>query len=282
VDTKPRDELQVDGGGDAGLPLVTVVTPCLNQARFLEEAVRSVLEQDYPRIEHIVVDGGSTDGSVEILRRYDHVRWISEQDKGQSDALRKGFALARGEIYGWLNADDMYLPGAVSAAVARLKSGVYGLVYGGYRVVHENGEAAFEIPAHPFDFEMLLDAKNFVPQPSAFFTREAYEAVSGVDARYHYAMDYDLWVRIGRRFQVGVIDGMLSCFRFQSESKSVTAADRFYPEMRKISRRNGGRFFSRMYLDRLPQRRPALFKLVLVYRLLRRGDLRALARRERA
>jgi glycosyltransferase involved in cell wall biosynthesis len=255
----------------AELPLVTVVTPCLNQARFVEEAVRSVREQDYPRIEHVVVDGGSTDGSLEILRRCDHIRLISEPDDGQADALRKGFALANGEIFGWLNADDAYLPGAVSAAVAKLRSGDFGLVYGGYRVVHENGETAFEVPPHPFDFETLLDAKNFVPQPSAFFTREAYEAVSGIDPRYHYAMDYDLWVRIGRRFNVGVIDGILSCFRFHTESKSVSAADSFYPEMRKISRRSGGRFFSRMYLDRLPERRPVAFKLVLVYRRLRRG-----------
>ena len=258
------------------LPLVTVVTPCLNQARFLEEAVRSVLEQDYPRVEHIVVDGGSTDGSVDILRRYDHLRWISEPDRGQSDALRKGFALARGSIFGWINADDFYLPGAISAGVAALQSGDYGLVYGGYRVVHENGETAFDIPAHPFDFELLLDSKNFVSQQSAFFTREAYEAVSGIDLRYHYAMDYDLWVRIGRRFNVGVIDGILSCFRFQSESKSVTAADRFYPEVRKISRRNGGRFFSRLYMDKLPERRPMLFRAVIVYRHLRRGEVRTL------
>lgn len=251
------------------LPLVTVVTPCLNQGRFVDEAVRSVLDQDYPRIEHVVVDGGSTDGTLETLRRYDHIRLISEPDDGQADALRKGFAIASGELFGWLNADDSYLPGAISAAVQKLQSREYGLVYGGYRVVRENGETAFEVPPHPFDFDLLLDAKNFVPQPSAFFTREAYEAVSGVDARYHYAMDYDLWVRIGRRFDVGVIDGILSCFRFQSESKSVTAAEQFYPEMRRISRRNGGRFFSRMYLDRLPERRPALFKLVVAYRRLR-------------
>ena len=93
---------------------------------------------------------------------------------GLKDVL---LTLAQGEIFGWLNADDMYLPGGVSAAVARLRSGDYGLVYGGYRVVHENGETAFEVPPHPFDFDTLLDAKNFVPQPSTFFTREAYEAV---------------------------------------------------------------------------------------------------------
>lgn len=249
---------------------MTVVTPCLDQARFLEDAIASVHAQDYPRIEHLVVDGGSTDGSVDVLRRHDDVRWISEPDDGQADALRKGFALAHGDVFGWLNADDVYLPGAVSSAVARLREGGVGLVYGGYRVLNEDGGVAFEIPPHPFDFALLLDAKNFVPQPSAFFTREAYEAVSGIDARYHYAMDYDLWVRIARRFGVGVVDGILSGFRFQTESKSVTAAERFYPEMRRISRRNGGAFFSPLYLHHLPERNPLLFKLVLAFRRLRR------------
>ena len=251
------------------VPLVTVVTPCLNQARFLEEAIHSVLEQDHPRIEHVVVDGGSTDGSLDVLARYDHVTWVSEPDRGQSDALRKGFELAHGSIFGWLNADDVYLPGAVSRSVAALRSSGAGLAYGGYRVLHENGETAFDIDAHAFDFDLLLNSKNFVPQPSAFFTRDAYEAVGGVDARYHYAMDYDLWVRIAKRYPVTVVDGLLSGFRFQQESKSVVDADRFYPEMRAISRRNGGRFFSPMYLHRLPERSPLAFKFVIAFRRLR-------------
>lgn len=195
---------------------------------------------------------------------------MSERDRGQADALRKGFALARGEVLGWLNADDVYLPGAVTAAVAALGPSAAGLAYGGYRVLHESGEVAFEVPPHPFDFDMLLDAKNFVPQPSAYFTREAYETVGGIDPGYHYALDYDLWIRIGRAFPVVMIDGILSGFRFQAESKSVTAADRFYPEMRQISRRNGGRFFSRMFLHRLPDRHPHLFRAVTVFRFVRR------------
>ena len=260
-------------------PLVSIVTPSLNQAAFLEAAVRSVLEQDYPRIEHIVVDGGSTDGTIEILHRYSTVRWLSEPDSGQADALRKGFALAKGAVFGWLNADDVYLANAVSAAVEAIHSSAAGLAYGGYQVLNEGGDLAFEIPPHPFDCEMLLDAKNFIPQPSAFFTREAYESAGGVDPRYHYAMDYDLWVRIGRRFPVAVIDGILSGFRFQAESKSVTEADRFYPEMRRISRRNGGRFLSRMFLHRLPDRHPHLFKAVIVARVVRDGARAALGGR---
>ena len=103
-------------------PLVSVVTPSLNQAAYIEEAILSVREQDYPRIEHIVVDGGSTDGTLEILRRHPHVVWSSEPDEGQADALNKGFARARGTVLGWLNADDRYLPGAVSAARTSLRA----------------------------------------------------------------------------------------------------------------------------------------------------------------
>src|SRR5688572_1037654 len=107
--------------GPAELPLVSIVTPSLNQGRYLDEAIRSVQGQDYPRLEHVVVDGGSTDETLDVLRRHPHLRWVSEPDGGQSDAVNKGFRLARGEIFGWLNADDYYLPGAVAAAVAVLR-----------------------------------------------------------------------------------------------------------------------------------------------------------------
>jgi glycosyltransferase involved in cell wall biosynthesis len=109
------------------LPLVSIVTPSLSQGEFIEEAILSVLEQDYPRIEHIVVDGGSTDGTLDVLHRYQHLRWVSEPDGGQADALNKGFGMAHGEIYGWLNSDDLYLPGAISAAVEVMRTTECGL-----------------------------------------------------------------------------------------------------------------------------------------------------------
>ena len=111
-------------------PLVSVVTPSFNQAAFIEETIQSVLKQDYPHIEHIVVDGGSTDGTVDILQRYPHLRWISEPDCGQSDALNKGFAMARGEILGWLNSDDTYNAGGVSTGLhCEVSHPVLALVY---------------------------------------------------------------------------------------------------------------------------------------------------------
>jgi glycosyltransferase involved in cell wall biosynthesis len=255
------------------LPLVSVVTPSLNQGRFVEEAIVSVRDQDYPRIEHIVVDGGSTDDTLEVLRRHPHLRWLSERDSGQADALNKGFAMAGGSVFGWLNADDLYLPGAVRLAVEALRESGAGLVYGGYRVLREDGSTAFDLPAHPFDYPALLEEKNYVPQPSAFFLREAFEAVSGLDPRYHYGLDYDLWLRIAQRFDVTVVDELLSCFRFHPEAKSGKEADRFFPELHRISRRNGGRFFSPMYVHRLPERRPWLFRALLLARLVRRRDL---------
>ncbi|HOW91535.1 MAG TPA: glycosyltransferase family 2 protein, partial [Anaerolineaceae bacterium] len=115
------------------LPLVSIVTPSFNQVDYLEETMRSVLEQDYPRVEYIVIDGGSTDGSVEIIRKYaDRLAyWVSEKDRGQTDAVNKGYAVAKGSILGWLNSDDTYKPGAISAAVEFLVNHPqFGLVYG--------------------------------------------------------------------------------------------------------------------------------------------------------
>lgn len=251
-------------------PLVSIVTPTLNQARYLEETIRSVEEQDYPRLEHLVVDGGSTDGTLEVLHRHPQLRWISEPDGGQADAIRKGFGLAHGRILAWLNSDDLYLPGAVAAAVEAL-SGDCALAYGGWRQIDEHGALLKEIPPKAWDYPTLLERANFVPQPAAFFTREAYEAVGGIDTRYRYAMDLDLWLRLGRRYEVCRVDRVLAAFRFHSESKTVAEYDSFAREVVQASRRNGGRRFSSYYLDYyLPRSRPWLFRALLAYRRVRR------------
>jgi glycosyltransferase involved in cell wall biosynthesis len=232
------------------------VTPSLNQARFIESAIVSVAEQSYPRIEHVVVDGGSTDGTLDVLQRHPAVRWISEADRGQADALNKGFAMAGGEIFGWLNADDLYLPGAVEAAVAAFDPGV-GLVHGSWRQIDEHGNAIRDVEVYPLVFEELLDRYNPIAQPAAFFTRSALEAVGGLDPRYHYAMDYDLWLKIAARFEVVGIHDRLAAFRLHDEAKTAVDADAFWPEVRRISRRHGSRFFSDMYLRRHPWLRNA-------------------------
>jgi glycosyltransferase involved in cell wall biosynthesis len=184
-------------------PLVTVVTPSYNMARFLPATVGSVLGQDYPAIEYIVMDGGSTDGTLEVLEHYrDRLRYASAPDEGPADAIVKGLAQARGEIVAWLNADDTYSPGAVRAAVEYLVVHPdVDVVYGDGWWMDEDGTALRPYPTRPFD-PRLFERECFICQPAAFMRAEAYRSC-GVDPRLKTVFDYDLWIRMsreGRRF----------------------------------------------------------------------------------
>jgi glycosyltransferase involved in cell wall biosynthesis len=223
-------------------PLVSVVTPSLNQGRFIEDTIRSVLGQDYPRIEYLVVDGGSTDGTLAVLGRYDgSIRWISEPDHGQAAAINKGFRLASGGILAWLNSDDLYEPQAVSAAVAYLQAHPdTALVYGDATHVdakdEEIGPCGY---VGPFDLERLIHESDYIVQPAAFFRRSAFEAVSGLDESLHWGMDYDLWLKIGRRFPIAYLPRKLARYRQTGENK--TALGRFdrFEEIERIGRLHG-------------------------------------------
>ena len=265
------------------LPLVSIVTPSLNQGKFIEATIRSVMEQDYPRVEHIVVDGGSTDGSLAVLRRYEHLRWISEPDRGQSEALNKGFALAEGEILGWLNADDLYLPGAIAAAVQEMRDTGCALVYGGWTQLDEAGNVLREISPTPWDYGLQLEARNGVSQPGTLFTREALESVGGIDNSYRYAMDYDLWLKLGARYDVRCIEQPLAGFRVHATSKSVAEAAGFRAETWRAARSHGARLRSPLFLDYyLPVEHPWAFRLLLAWRHLKRREIRQLAARAAA
>jgi glycosyltransferase involved in cell wall biosynthesis len=240
------------------LPLVSIVTPSFNSARFIEQTILSVEGQDYRRIEHIVVDGGSVDGTIEILERYPGLVVVSEEDRGQSDALAKGFRMARGEIFAWLNADDFYYPGAVQAAVDALLRTDAALVYGGCDVVDEDGRVVETRVVGEYDFRRERDWGTKIMQPSTFFRRDAYEAAGGIDLRYEYAMDYDLWLKIGSRFPVACEPRTLAAFRLHPGSKSGSRADAFWPEVRKISRRHGAPYLSWLFLRRMEHLHPRL------------------------
>jgi glycosyltransferase involved in cell wall biosynthesis len=231
------------------MTLISIVTPSLDQGRYLREAMESVKAQTYSPIEHIVVDGGSTDGTLEILAGRDDVRWVSEPDRGQSHALNKGFALAQGEVFGWLNADDAYMPHAVAEAVAAI-DGV-GLVYADVTRVNDDGVDPRRIRSRPsWDLWTELNDGNGVYSPAVFFTRAAFEAAGGLDESLHLAMDYDLWLRIGKRFGARHVDAVWAIQRIHDDAKTIRHYDDFWPERLAISRRHGGRIVSPLLIRR--------------------------------
>lgn len=229
-------------------PLVSIVTPSFNQGRFLEQTMRSVLEQDYPRIEYIVIDGGSSDNSVTVIEKYTDrlAYWISERDKGQTDALNKGFSKAHGEILAWVNSDDAYTPGAVSAAVAYLQEHPeIGMVYGDLDFIDENDKVIGRFNAAQTDLARLRRGFVHIPQPAAFFRAEHWRKTGPLDPSFFFAMDYDLWVRLAKVTQLKYLPGTpWAKFRLHSGAKTVSADDRCWPEMLRVHYRDGGSWFA--------------------------------------
>jgi len=181
-------------------PLVSIVTPSFNQARFLDETIRSVLSQDYPNIEYIIIDGDSTDGSKEIIQKNaDRLAfWESVPDNGQTDAINKGFARATGEILAWLNSDDILLPGAVSSAVEELHvHPEVSMVYGNATLINAEGKKIGDFPVAQTDLKRLKRGYVHIPQQSSFFRADLWKKVGPLDPTFYFAMDYDLWVRLG-------------------------------------------------------------------------------------
>jgi hypothetical protein len=213
----------VTGRAGSTPPLVSVVTAALNAAAFLEQTIRSVLDQDYPRLEYIVMDGGSTDGSRQILERYGtQLHFVSQPDNGQSDAINRGFSLAKGEILAFLNADDTYLPGAITAAVEAFnRHPDVGVVYGNGMYVEEGGGHISPYPVEPFDRGNLA-YRCFICQPAAFFRREALLAIGGLDPDLRFALDYDLWIRMAQRYSMIKIDQPLATLRMHARTKTMS------------------------------------------------------------
>ena len=238
--------------------LVSVVTPSFNQAHFIEKTIQSVLSQEYSHIEYMVVDGGSSDNTTEILRRYENrlAWWVSERDQGQTDAINKGFARATGDIFAWLNSDDSYESGAVSAAVRYLEDHPQvGMVYGACNFINEDGQVIGKFDARQTSHRRIRRGYNHIPQQTMFFRAGLWRQVGPLDPSFHYAMDYDLWTRISARSEIKYVPQTWANFRLHTAGKTLLADERFWPEMLRVHYRDGGSFFSvlvaRYYIRKL-------------------------------
>lgn len=224
--------------GQGRVPRVSVVTPSYNQAQFLEQTIVSVLSQDYPHIEYIVVDGGSTDGSVDIIMKYEHrlAYWVSEPDRGQAHAINKGWQRATGEIVAYLNSDDLYTPGAVATAVrALLARPDAAMVFSDALLVDEHGRQIRRLIGRPFDIRHVMTSEGFAPQPTVFIRRYALDQVGLLDERLHMCMDYDLWVRLGLLFHAVYLPGAhLARAREHAAAKSTAQIGQFALERRRV------------------------------------------------
>lgn len=221
-------------------PLVSIVTPSLNQARFIRNTIESILSQDYPNLEYWIIDGGSKDETIDILKSYgDRIHWTSEQDAGQSQAVNKGWHRSHGEILGWVNADDLLKPSAVRHAVEALSfDNSIGAVYGRTNYIDEAGNFIQEYPAQPFDYEKLVkETENYVPQPSVFARRDIVESVGFLDESLQYLMDYDLWLRMGSIALMKYLDSEMASLRLHTSAKTVNAMPKFGAEFVEIFRK---------------------------------------------
>jgi glycosyltransferase involved in cell wall biosynthesis len=201
-----------------------VVTPSLNQARYIEATIKSVLDQGYPNLEYIIMDGGSTDGTVEIIERYSNhlAYWVSEPDEGQTDALKKGFNRASGDILCWLNSDDLLEPGALhEVAEIFVRHRDWHVVYGDCLLIDADGYPIRLQKEIGFNRFVWMYDYNYINQPSTFWRRGIYEQVGGLDARMNLAMDADLWARFAELTVLHHVPRIWSRFRFYPEQKNV-------------------------------------------------------------
>jgi GT2 family glycosyltransferase len=224
------------------MPLVSIVTPSFNQGRFLRRTIDSVLAQDYPHIEYVVIDGGSSDDSTAVLHSYgDRIRWVSEPDRGQSDAINKGFARCRGTIRAYLNSDDVLWPDAVRTVVEQFERHPdWDLVYGNAYHIDADDRILERYPTARYDLGRLLQ-NCFICQPAAFWRTEIAHRVGAFDAELHYAMDLDYWLRIDRAGgRLQQVPEVLACSRVHPATKTLSARTQAYREMLEVCRRHAG------------------------------------------
>jgi len=224
---------QLDEIGN-GAPAISIVTPAYNCVDTIEETICSVANQRVSHFEHIIIDGGSTDGTVEILKRYPHLTWISERDNGQADALNKGFRLASGELIGWLNADDIYAPGALPRVTDLFaRSADVAMIHGDMTWIDAKGSFVRQVSGRELKMPDAL-LSNPVNQQSAFVRRSVFDQVGYLRTDLHYAMDYEFWLRIGDKRATCYVPETWASFRMMPGTKTVSHPERFWLEILRV------------------------------------------------
>jgi glycosyltransferase involved in cell wall biosynthesis len=232
----------MDGAVEMALPRITIVTPSLNQGAYIGATIRSVLAQEYPNLQYILMDGGSTDATLEVLEMYrGQLRWISEKDNGQADAINQGFSRGDGEILGWVNSDDTLAPGALNTIGQFFADHPeIGVVYGNADFIDATGK--FIAPcAHiePFNAFRLLHYADFIVQPAAFFRRSAFESVGRLDPSLHWAMDYDLWLKLSKVTRFEYLPKTLANYRWLDNSKTGGGGAARLAEVKRVTEKHG-------------------------------------------
>ncbi len=226
------------------LPRISIVTPSFNQAAFLEETIRSVLLQGYPNLEYIVIDGGSTDGSVEIIRKYERwlAYWVSEPDLGQADAINKGLRRCSGEFMGWLNSDDCLLPSALQQMAARFRTNPSAQIICGFRRTMLRRPAVKQVGVHLPPDKYTLSRVCYIAQETTYWRRSVWNQVGELDPSLHFALDYDLWQRmLAKDYSFHLLPRFLGAFRIHPDSKGSRRQDLRKQELARICQRYLGR-----------------------------------------
>ncbi len=216
------------------IPIITIITPTLNQGIYIKDTIDSVLYQNYPALDYQVWDGGSTDQTHSILRAYgENLCWFSEPDTGQSNAINKGWRKSQGDIVAWLNSDDCLYPGALQHIGAFFSQHPeVDVLYGDCEIIDQAGKFLQFYPTQPFNFEkLILVAENFIPQPATFIRRKVLEDIGYLDETLHFVMDFDYWLRAGKAHRIAFIKERLARLRTHNQAKSITSLGNFGKEL---------------------------------------------------
>ncbi|MDO9231853.1 MAG: glycosyltransferase family 2 protein [bacterium] len=250
---------------------ISIITPSFNQVKFIERTIQSVLSQNYPDLEYIVMDGGSTDGTIEVLKKYsDRIIWKSESDAGQSNAINKGLKMATGDIVAYLNSDDTYEPEALKKVAEFFQNNPdKKWVYGKCKIIKENDQEIRKpitfyknLLLKKYNYAKLL-SENFISQPATFWKREIHSKIGFFDENEHYCMDYEFWLRIGKKYPAGVINAYLANFRYYATSKSGSVNKKQFQDELRLAKKFGADHLLSILVHEFNY-----YKIVFIYQIL--------------